>query len=165
EEIEGLSFWETVKMLAEHNGITMPKRSDYSDADSKLRSALMEMHTIAARLFQENLRGSQGAEARAYLSKRGVSQEVIDTFELGYAEQSGQALTRKFSERSFSMEQLEASGLVRKRNEGQGYYDSFRGRLMFPIHNESGKVIAFGGRSMNDEDQPKYLNSPETPIY
>jgi DNA primase len=165
EEIEGLSFWETVKMLAERYGIPMPKRSDYSDADSKLRGALLEMHTIAARLFQDSLRGPQGAEARAYLSKRGVSQAVIDTFELGYAEPSGQALTRKLSERSFSAEQLEASGLVRKRNESQGYYDSFRGRLMFPIHNESGKVIAFGGRSMNDEDQPKYLNSPETPVY
>jgi len=165
EEIEGLSFWETVKMLAERYGIPMPKRSDYSDADSKLRGALLEMHTIAARLFQDSLRGPQGAEARAYLSKRGVSQEIIDTFELGYAEPSGQALTRKLSERSFSAEQLEASGLVRKRNESQGYYDSFRGRLMFPIHNESGKVIAFGGRSMNDEDQPKYLNSPETPVY
>jgi DNA primase len=56
-------------------------------------------------------------------------------------------------------------GLVRKRTEGSGYFDSFRGRLMFPIHNESGKVIAFGGRAMRDEDQPKYLNSPETPVY
>ena len=165
QEIEGLSFWETVKMLAEHNGIPMPKRSDYSDAESKLRGALMEMHTIAARLFQESLRGSQGAEARAYLVKRGVTQEVIDTFEVGFAEPSGQTLMRRFAERTFTAEQLEASGLVRKRNEGQGYYDSFRGRLMFPIHNESGKVIGFGGRAMNDEDQPKYLNSPETPIY
>jgi DNA primase len=165
EEIEGLSFWETVKMLAERYGIPMPKRSDYSDAESKLRGALLEMHAIAARLFQENLRGPQGAEARAYLLKRGVSQEVIDTFEVGYADPSGQALMRLFSERNFSPDQLEASGLVRKRNEGSGYYDSFRGRLMFPIHNESGKVIAFGGRSMNDGDQPKYLNSPETPIY
>ena len=60
---------------------------------------------------------------------------------------------------------MEASGLVRRRNEGAGFYDAFRGRLMFPIHNESGKVIAFGGRAMRDEDQPKYLNSPETPIY
>jgi DNA primase len=89
----------------------------------------------------------------------------MDAFELGYAEPAGQSLTRKLSERNFSAEQMEASGLVRKRNEGAGYYDNFRGRLMFPIHNESGKVIAFGGRAMNDEDQPKYLNSPETPIY
>jgi DNA primase len=165
QEIEGLSFWETVKMLAERYGIPMPKRSDYSDAESKLRGALMEMHVIAAKLFQENLNGPQGVEARGYLNRRGVSQEVIDSFELGYAEPSGQALTRRLSERSFSVEQMEASGLVRKRNEGSGYYDSFRGRLMFPIHNESGKAIAFGGRAMNDEDQPKYLNSPETSIY
>jgi DNA primase len=165
EEIEGLSFWETVKMLAERYGIPMPKRTEFSDADSKLRGALLDMHAIASRLFQENLRGPHGSEARAYLATRGASQEVIDTFELGYADSSGQALMRRFSEHSFSAEQLEASGLVRKRNEGQGYYDSFRGRLMFPIHNESGKVIAFGGRAMKDEDQPKYLNSPETPIY
>ena len=165
EEIEGLSFWETVKMLAESHGIPLPKRTEHADADSKLRGALLEMHTIAARLFQENLRGPQGAEARAYLVKRGVSQEVIETFELGYADPAGQALTRKFAERNFSVDQLEASGLVRKRNEGPGFYDAFRGRLIFPIHNESGKVIGFGGRAMNDEDQPKYLNSPETPIY
>jgi len=165
QEIEGLSFWESAKMLAERHGVPLPKRSDYSDAESKQRGALMDMHAIAARLFQDNLRSPQGAEARAYLAKRGVSQEVIDTFELGYAEPSGQVLTRRLSERSFSPEQMEASGLVRKRNEGTGYYDNFRGRLMFPIHNESGKVIAFGGRAMNDDDQPKYLNSPETPIY
>jgi DNA primase len=165
QEIEGLSFWESAKMLAERYGVPLPKRSDYSDAESKQRGALMDMHTIAARLFQDSLRGPQGVEARAYLAKRGVSQEVIETFELGYAEPSGQVLTRKLSERNFSADQMEASGLVRKRNEGAGYYDSFRGRLMFPIHNESGKVIGFGGRAMNDEDQPKYLNSPETPIY
>ena len=68
------------------------------------------------------------------------------------------------TERS-AREQLDASGLVRRRESGSGSYDYFRGRLMFPIHNESGKVIAFGGRAMRDEDQPKYLNSPETPLY
>ncbi len=165
QEIEGLSFWEAVTMLAERNGIPMPKRTEYSDADSKLRGALLDMHAIAARVFQDNLRGPQGGEARAYLTKRGISQEMIEVFELGYSDSSGQTLMRRYSEKNFSADQLEASGLVRKRNEGSGYYDSFRGRLMFPIHNESGKVIAFGGRSMNDEDQPKYLNSPETPIY
>src|SRR5690349_11724563 len=165
QEIEGLSFWESAKMLAERYGVPLPKRSDYSDAESKLRGALMDMHAIAAHLFQENLGAPQGAEARAYLLKRGFSQDMSDTFEIGYSEPSGQALTRKFAERNFSAEQLEASGLVRKRNEGSGFYDAFRGRLIFPIHNESGKVIGFGGRAMNDEDQPKYLNSPETPIY
>ncbi len=162
-ELEGLTFPETLKLLAERNGIPMPQRTEYADAESKIRGALLDMHAIAARRFQETLRGPQGAEARAYLAKRGVSQEMIDTFELGYAEPSGQGLVRLLGER-FSPELMESSGLVRKRESG-GFYDSFRGRLMFPIHNESGKVIAFGGRAMRDEDQPKYLNSPETPIY
>jgi DNA primase len=111
------------------------------------------------------LRGPEGAEARAYLVERGVSAELIDDFDLGFSDPQGQALTRKLTEERFSQEQLEASGLVRRRNEGSGYFDAFRGRLMFPIHNESGKVIAFGARAMRPDDQPKYLNSPETPIY
>ena len=164
-EVDGLTFPEALKLLAERNGIPMPKRNEYSDADSRLRGALIEMHTRAAELYQAALRGSQGAEARAYLARRGVSPEIIDAFQLGYSDPAGQALTHRLAEERFSPEQLEASGLVRRRNEGAGFYDAFRGRLMFPIHNESGKVIAFGGRAMRDDDQPKYLNSPETPIY
>ena len=160
-EHDGLTFPETLRSLAERFGIPMPQRNEYSDADSRLRAALFEMHEIAADVFRENLRGQ--AEARAYLDKREISQELIDVFGLGFSDPSGQSLVRRFSK--FSAEQLEASGLVRKRNEGPGHFDAFRGRLMFPIHNESGKVIGFGGRSMRDEDQPKYLNSPETPIY
>jgi DNA primase len=164
-EIEGLTFWEALKLLAERNGVPLPKRSDYSDAETKLRSALMEMHAIAAQVFQENLRSPQGAEARAYLQRRGVSRETAEQFGLGYTDPSGQSLVRRFGERGFAPDALDGSGLVRRRQEGGGLYDSFRGRLMFPIHNESGKVIAFGGRAMRDDDQPKYLNSPETPIY
>ena len=164
-EHDGMTFPEALRFLAERNGIPMPQRTEYSDADSRLKGALYEMHTIAAQTFQENLRGPGGGEARGYLERRGLSQELIDTFQLGYSDPSGQALTRRFSERSFTPEQLDASGLIRKRAEGSGYYDAFRGRLMFPIHNESGKAIAFGGRAMRDEDQPKYYNSQETPIY
>ena len=164
-ELEGLTFPETLKLLAERNGIPMPKRSEFSDAESKLRGALLEMHTIAAQVFGEALRGPQGAEARAYLVKRGAGPEMIDTFGLGYAESGGQTLVRRLSEQGFSEQQLEVSGLVRKRNEGSGFFDAFRGRLMFPIHNESGTAIGFGGRAMRDEDQPKYLNSPETAVY
>src|SRR5579884_2074889 len=164
-EIEGLTFWEALKLLAERNGIPLPKRSDYSDAESKLRAALLEMHAIAAQMFQAALRSPVGAEARAYLQRRGVSPEMCEAFGLGFADPSGQALVRRFTESGFSAEQLESSGLVRRRQDGGGFYDAFRGRLMFPVHNESGKVIAFGGRAMRDDDQPKYLNSPETPIY
>ncbi|MEP7354699.1 MAG: DNA primase [Acidobacteriota bacterium] len=164
-EHDGLTFPETLQYLSERFGIPMPKKAEYSNSESKLRAALMEMHTIAAAVFRENLKGPQGGEARAYLNKRGLSQELIDVFELGFADTAWDGLLRRFAERQFTHEQLEASGLIRKRNESTGHFDNFRGRLMFPIHNESGKVIAFGGRSMRDEDQPKYLNSPETPIY
>ncbi|HEY6345441.1 MAG TPA: DNA primase [Bryobacteraceae bacterium] len=163
-EIEGLTFWEAAKLLAERHGIPLPKRSDYSDGEAKLRAAVMEMHSIAAQVFQANLRVNAGGEARAYLERRGVSNEMVEAFGLGYADPSGQTLARRLSE-AFPPEALEASGLVRRRPEGIGFYDAFRGRLMFPIHNESGKPIAFGGRAMRDDDQPKYLNSPETAIY
>jgi DNA primase len=164
-EVDGLTFPETLKLLAERNGIPMPKRTEYADADSKLRGALHDIHAIAAKMYQEALQGPQGGEARRYLARRGVSEQLIETFELGYSDPAGQALTRRLSDEHFPPEQMEASGLVRRRNEGTGHYDAFRGRLMFPIHNESGKVIAFGGRALGADDQPKYLNSPETPIY
>jgi DNA primase len=165
QEIEGFTFPEALKVLAERHGIPMPKRNEYADADSRLRAALFEIYSMAAQMFQANLRGSHGSEARNYLLKRGVDPESIETFELGYSEGSGQALVRALGEKQFSQEQLDASGIVRRREDGSGYFDFFRGRLMFPIHNESGKVIAFGGRAMREQDQPKYLNSSETPIY
>lgn len=164
-EVDGLTFPETLKLLSERNGIPMPQRPEYSDADSRLRGALHDMHAIAAKLYREALNGPQGGEVRGYLDQRGVSADLIETFDLGFSDPQGQALTRKLMEERFSPEQMEASGLVRRRSEGSGFYDYFRGRLMFPIHNESGKVIAFGARAMRPDDQPKYLNSPETPIY
>jgi DNA primase len=164
-DIEGMTFPEALKYLAERNGIPMPKRTEYADADSKLRGALHDIHAIATKLYQSALAAPQSAEARGYLTKRGLTQELIQTFELGYSDPAGQALVRRLSQESFTPDQLESSGLVRRRNEGNGFYDTFRGRLMFPIHNESGKVIAFGGRALGADDQPKYLNSPETPVY
>jgi DNA primase len=162
-EIERVSFFEALKMLAERNGIPVPKR-DYSDPDSKLRGALMEMHEIAARVFQSNLNGPTGAQARQYLAGRNVTPEQIAEFGLGLSEAAGNQLTRQFESR-FAPEQLEQSGLVAKRPEAAGFYDYFRGRLMFPIHNESGKVIGFGGRALRPGDEPKYLNSRETALY
>jgi DNA primase len=165
-EIDGLTFPEAIKQLAERNGIPMPKRSDFSNAESRLHGALMEMHATAAQVFQANLHGPQGAEARAYLERRGMPQQMIELFGLGYSSAPGQELARRFSEQGIPQDQMEASGLVRRRQEGSGFYDVFRGRLMFPIHNEFGKVIAFGGRAMREKpDEAKYINSSETPIY
>ena len=162
--VQGISFFEALKSLAETNGIPMPKRSEYSDPDTRLRGTLLHMHEIAEQAFRENLRSDAGAEARAYLEKRGVPPEALEEFGLGYSGASGRELLRIFERENFTSEQLEASGLVSKRQDG-GFYDRFRNRLMFPIHNESGKVIAFGGRALKPDDEPKYLNSAETLIY
>lgn len=165
QEMERLSFYEALKQLAERAGIPMPRRSGLADADTKLRAAVYEMHELAEKTFRSNLNSPAGSEARAYLEKRGVLPEAIDRFGLGYAAGSGQVLARLFEKQGFTSEQVEQSGLVRPRQDGGGYYDYFRKRLMFPIHNESGKIIAFAGRALAEDDQPKYINSPETPIY
>ncbi len=164
-EIEGLTFYEALKSLAERYGIPMPKRAEYSDPETKLRAALYRMHEIARDLYRSGLKSGQGAEARTYLVKRGVASAVSDEFELGYADSSGHLLARAFEKEGFTAEQMEASGLVIKRQEGTGFYDRFRGRLMFPIHNEQGKIIAFGGRALAADQEPKYLNSSDTDIY
>jgi DNA primase len=162
--IEGVSFYEALKALSERYGIPMPKRSEYSDPDTRLRAAIFQMHETAAQTFHHALASPAGAEARAYLHRRGVSPETIEMFGLGYSDRSGRTLTRLFQQQNVTPEQLEQSGLVGKREDGS-LYDRFRNRLMFPIHNETGKIIGFGGRSLTSEDEPKYLNSPETPIY
>jgi DNA primase len=162
-QIEGLSFWEALKKLADQNGIPLPKQSLASDDVTKLRAALYEMHEIAADHFRDNLAGSGGASTRAYLKQRGVTEESIRLFGIGLAE-SGGRLTRLLESRRFTKEQMEESGLVGRREDGS-LYDRFRNRLMFPIHSETGKVIAFGGRALDPEDKAKYMNSPETKIY
>jgi DNA primase len=164
QAIEGVSFYEALKNLSERYGIPMPKRSEYTDEDSKTRAALMLMHELAQEQFCANLHGSAGEIARAYLAKRGVSAETIEQFGIGYSLPSGRSLLRIFEERQFPVAQMEQSGLIGQR-EGGGYYDRFRNRLMFPIHNEAGRIIAFGGRALAADEKAKYMNSPETPIY
>jgi DNA primase len=164
ELIEGLTFFEALKKLADQHGIALPKQSLASDDETRLRAALYEMHEIATAQFRSNLAGSQGSAARQYLANRGVSEAAVQQFGLGFADGSGRSLVRILETRGFKPEQMEASGLVGQRDDGS-FYDRFRNRLMFPIQNESGKVIAFGGRALDPEDKAKYLNSPETKIY
>jgi len=163
-ETQGISFYEALKQLAERYGIPMPKRSQFADEDARVRGALFQMHEIAQENFRANLAGVGGETARAYLQRRGVSAETIEQFGLGYSDRSGRALLRLFEQRKFTPAQMEQSGLAGRRQDGS-FYERFRNRLMFPIHNEAGKIIGFGGRALAAEDEPKYLNSPETPIY
>jgi DNA primase len=164
-EIERVTFWEAVKLLAEKHGIPLPKRSEFADEETRRRARLLDMQEIAARNFAENLSGPSGGEARAYLQRRGVTGDVARLFQLGLSDRGGQTLTRLFERSGFTGDEMETSGLVLRRQDGSGFFDRFRGRLMFPIHNESGKTIAFGGRALLAGDEPKYLNSSDTPLY
>jgi DNA primase len=163
-EKEGISFYEALKSLAERHGIPMPQRSQYADEDTRLRGAILAMHELAQENFRANLHTPAGEGARGYIAKRGLAGETVEHFGLGYSDRSGRALLRLFEQQGYPAAQMEQSGLVKKREDGS-LYDGFRNRLMFPIHNEAGKIIAFGGRALTAEDVPKYLNSPETPIY
>ncbi|MCX6632293.1 MAG: DNA primase [Candidatus Solibacter sp.] len=163
-EKEGLSFYEALKTMSERYGVPMPKRSQYADEDSKVRGSLLAMHEAAEENFRANLQSQIGEAARGYIARRGLAAETVEHFGLGYSDRSGRALVRLFGQRGFPVAQMEESGLVGKRQDGS-LYDRFRNRLMFPIHNESGKIIGFGGRALSPDDEPKYLNSPETPIY
>jgi DNA primase len=163
QQIESLTFVETLRLLAERYGIPMPERQRNDDPEAQRYAALLEIHEEAASIFQNNLRGSPGSEARRYLESRGVSQDAMREFRLGLAEASGQQLAQKL--KKYGEDLLIESGLVVKRTEGSGVYDRFRGRLMFPIHNSSGKVIAFGGRALGNDEKVKYLNSPDTRLY
>ena len=165
--IESLSFPEALRRVAEKVGITLRETAgdETFDDAARDRSALYKIHEVAAKFFAEQLSGTvEGRAARGYLADRGLSDEVIGRFRLGYAPAEGRALTRRLCEASFPTELVEKSGLVLRAAEGNRQFDRFRRRIIFPIANESGKLVAFGGRALGD-DQPKYLNSPETPIY
>ncbi|HYM10908.1 MAG TPA: DNA primase [Bryobacterales bacterium] len=165
-EIEGMSFFEALKTLAEQHGIPMPKRGPeaMADEESKLRAALYQMHEIAQRLFRAQLESPEGKAAREYLQKRGLPPEAAEEFGLGFAP-GGNRLARALEKEGFPPERLKASGLVIESEDRGGFFDRFRNRLMFPITSERGQLIAFAGRALEAEQQPKYLNSPESPIY
>ncbi len=165
--LENLTFPEALRRVAEKAGVTLSEtiHDETFDASARERTALHKIHEAAAKYFASQLAGTvEGRAARAYLADRGLSDEVVGRFRLGYALSDGQGLTRWLRDSGFEFEALEKSGLVLRDNEGKRHFDRFRRRVIFPISNESGKVVAFGGRALGD-DQPKYLNSPETPIY
>ena len=165
-EVEKLAFPEAVRAVAEKCGIPVPKpraRTPEEKRENQQRAALVEMHREAAAFFAQQLEGTaEGRAARAYLEDRGLDSEAIARFGLGYAPSGGDALYRHLKQK-YPDKLLEISGLVVRDPSGR-LYDRFRRRIIFPIANESGKVVAFGGRALGD-DLPKYMNSPETPIY
>jgi DNA primase len=165
-EVDKCAFPEAVRAVAEKCGIPIPKQRAHSREEQQAtsqRKTLLGLHKDAAAWFVQQLQTSvEGKIARAYLEDRGLDRDTIARFGLGYAPSSGDALLREFRGK-YNEKLLDASGLVSRDQSGRPY-DRFRRRIIFPISNDTGKVIAFGGRGMGD-DLPKYLNSPETPIY
>ncbi len=165
-EIEGMSFFEALKTLAEQHGIPLPRRAadSLADEETRLRAAVYQMHEIAQRFFRRELEAPGGQPAREYLAARGLPPEAIEEFGIGFAP-GGNRLTRALENEGFTREQLTAGGLAAESQDNPGLFDRFRNRLMFPIAGETGKLIAFAGRALDAAQQPKYLNSPESPIY
>jgi DNA primase len=165
--MENLSFPEALRRVAEKVGVVLREREagEGSDERARERTALYKLHEAAAKFYAAQLGATaEGRAARGYLADRGLDDATLARFRLGYAPAGGQALTHHLEDLGFSVEVADRSGLVLRDSEGKRRFDRFRRRIIFPIANESGKVVAFGGRALGD-DQPKYLNSPETPIY
>jgi len=158
-----LAFPEAVRALAKTAAIALPEDSAARAGDSG-REELLRAMELAARFYADALWGAGGARGREYLDRRGVDPEVARRFGLGYAPESWDALLAFMRGERIAAEALEKAGLVLPRQSGTGFYDRFRGRLIFAIRDLQGRVVAFGGRAFGDE-QPKYLNSPETPLY
>ncbi len=165
-ELDKCAFPEAVRTVAEKCGIAIPKpkeRSPEERRENQQRAALVEMHREAAAFFAQQLHQQvDGKVAAAYLEDRGLDRNSMIRFGLGFAPSAGDALVR-YLRPKYPEKLLEVCGLV-SRDQGGRFYDRFRRRIMFPISNDSGKIIAFGGRAMGD-DMPKYMNSPETPVY
>ena len=159
-----LAFPEAVRALAERTGVVLAaSREAEPEAAGKLE-ALRRVMALAAEFYSRSLWEAGGAKAREYLDTRGVDSEVARRFGLGYAPASWDALLSRMKVEGVGDDLLVQAGLVLPRQTGGGFYDRFRGRLLFPIRDTQGRVVAFGGRALAGEE-PKYLNSPETPLY
>ena len=160
-EYQKVSFPEAVKTLADRYNI--PIQYEEGEGGSELFSSLYELHNIAVKLFQDNLFSQRGESALAYLTDRGLTEDILKQFKVGFAMDSWDQLVKQCTGKGFTKSHINQSGLFTQSEKGT--FDRFRSRVMFPIFHPSGKPIAFGGRIFGVEDPAKYLNSPETPLY
>src|SRR5579859_779899 len=159
---ENFAFLEALRSLASRAGVEIKSR--YSDdASGQRRAKLIQLLEQSAVFYQQALRTSDGQAARDYLGGRGLSQATIDRFRLGWAPERWDSLYRFLIERGATPELIVAAGLAAERDTG-GYYDRFRGRIVFPIISDRGDLVGYGARTLGDE-QPKYLNSPQTELF
>ena len=165
-QYEKVSFFEAVKKIAEYVGVELPKPERKERWVETEFEELYEANQFAKEFFIRNLmKTTEGKKAIEYLYKRGINDATIRNFELGYSPEQWDALVQYAIKQNFSLESLEKAGVVARREDG-AYYDRFRGRVIFPIFSITGRTIAFGGRRLKDDENiPKYINSPETKVY
>lgn len=164
-ETEGLSFPEAVERLAGEAGLSLPKPDPQAERASKLRLGLLDALEAAAFFFEAELAKREGRDALAYAERRGLSAETRAEFRIGFAPNAKDALKTALWKQGFTEAQLLEAGLLVKPDDGRAPYDRFRNRLTIPILDPRGRVIAFGARALDDAQQPKYLNSPETSLF
>ncbi|MEQ1719418.1 MAG: DNA primase [Hyphomicrobium sp.] len=162
---EGLEFPEAVERLAEEAGVPLPKAAERNVEQEDQRDRLYRLLEVSARFFEECLKGAAGTEARRYLDKRGLQRETLSAFRLGFAPAQRQTLKQHLKQAGFSEADMAASGMLISGADIPESYDRFRNRVMFPILDLKGRVIAFGGRALDKDAPAKYLNSPETPLF
>ncbi|ABS63930.1 DNA primase [Parvibaculum lavamentivorans DS-1] len=169
EKTENLSFIEAVERLAAEAGMEMPKRDSFVAEREKEAATLIDVMEMAAQFFRQKLQEGAGAEARAYLDRRGMKAKTLDDFGVGYAPGDERAdrtaLMRYLKSRDVTQEQMAEAGLIISGPDIREPHDRFRNRVMFPIADARGRVIAFGGRALASDAKAKYLNSPDTPLF
>jgi len=163
-QVEGLSFPETVRLLADRVGVVLPEEDGPGEEASE-NEAIYHALRFAARFFFKALSGDDAEAARSILKARGISPESVKTFGIGFAPDGWDHLLNEAIKAPIDPDILEKAGLVVGRKDGSGHYDRYRYRIIFPIFSHVGKVLGFGGRIIREDDEPKYINSPETPVY
>jgi len=163
---DNIEFGEALEVLAERAGINSARFTAKQARRDKERDRILEINEAAVRFYhQALLREEEGREARQYLTGRGITPEAMTRFELGYAPNDWRRLMDFLLRKGYAAEHLVASGLVKRSQNGDTYFDMFRSRVIFPIRDQAGRVVGMGGRSLDDSNQPKYLNTPETRVF
>ncbi|WP_425038367.1 DNA primase [Primorskyibacter sp. S187A] len=165
KETENVGFMEAVEILAGEAGLPMPARDPKAKEKADRRTQLSDVMELAVQHYRLQLRTGAGAGAREYLTRRGLSEPVLERFEIGFAPEGWQGLWDHLKSKSVPDDLILGAGLAKPSNKGKAPYDTFRNRIMFPIRDARGRAIAFGGRAMDPADNAKYLNSPETELF
>ncbi len=166
QKMEGIGFLESARYLADRSGISLPQSAAEEQAASHRESIYQALRMAARFFYRQRTQSDEGAPARRYLSERGFSAETLKTFGVGYAPDAWDALLTHGRNEHVDAEVMHKAGLIIPRAQSDGYYDRYRHRVIFPLFSHIGKVVGFAGRILDTEaDQPKYINSPDTPVY